>query len=177
VNAIKELLVAKRTFNLSKEDLSGIEHVYRKFYLFGPDITYASSRSGGPLGYRSYANLMTNGDGPENHSYLSNEESFEIVKGLEERNLIVPLVGDFAGPKTIRAIGKYLKERNATVSAFYFSNVEHFIEDVLGDFCGNVASLPLSEKSTLIRSIGGIQEARTLLGSMQDYTKACTGRP
>ena len=36
-------------------------------------------------------------------SYLATEENFRAVKDLEERNLIVPVVGDLAGP---RAIGR-----------------------------------------------------------------------
>ena len=31
--------------------------------------------------------------------FLSTEESFAYLKDVERRNLIVPLVGNFAGPK------------------------------------------------------------------------------
>ena len=80
----------------------------------------------------------------------------------------------------IRAVGSYLKEHNAVVSAFYLSNVEQYlgqngVEDV---FLFNVAQLPLDESSTFIRSVrspssplstGLISE----LGVMKDETKSC----
>ena len=36
---------------------------------------------------------------------------------MQERNLIVPVVGNFAGPKALRAIGRYVRERQGTVRA------------------------------------------------------------
>ena len=88
------------------------------------------------------------------HSYLNTEESFRFVKDLESRNLVVPLVGDFAGSKTLRAVGSYLRTQNATVSAFYLSNVEMYLyrEMVWDSFCQNVATLPMGDKSVFIRS-------------------------
>ena len=57
-------------------------------------------------------------------TYLANEVNFAVVKTLQSKNLIVPIVGDFAGPKALRAVGAFLKARGATVTAFYVSNVE-----------------------------------------------------
>ena len=59
----------------------------------------------------TYADLMvaTDGDG-QSRSFLSTEESFGFLKDLESRNLLVPVVGNFAGPKAIRAVGKYPEE-------------------------------------------------------------------
>ena len=171
---ICEQLTTKHKFILSKDDLDGIESIYRKFYLFGPFITYLSSRGGAAQHANpSYADLMREGEGPFTPSFLSSEESFETVKDLEEKNLVVPLVGDFAGPKTIRAIGKYLKDRRAVVSAFYTSNVESYIDDVLDDFCLNVACLPLTEKSTFIRWTAGGKGGKPSLGSMAAFARGC----
>ena len=61
-------------------------------------------------------------------SYLASEERFAVVKNLESKNLVIPVVGDFGGPKAIRAVGAYLKARGATVSTFYLSNVEQYLE-------------------------------------------------
>ena len=44
-------------------------------------------------------------------SYLATEENFQFMKDLESRNLLVPVVGNFGGPKAIRAVGRYLKDR------------------------------------------------------------------
>ena len=73
------------------------------------------------------------------------------------RNLVVPVVGNFAGPKAIRAIAKYLKAHGAVVSAFYVSNVEQYLtrEGGLEEFCANASMLPLDDTSTFIRSERG----------------------
>ena len=73
---------------------------------------------------------------------------------MEQNNLIVPIVGNFAGPHALRAVGAYLRASGATVSVFYTSNVEQYLfQDRLWDaFAANVGSLPLEESSTFIRS-------------------------
>ena len=74
---------------------------------------------------------------------------------MQRENLIVPLVGDFAGTKAIRAVAGYLKEHQATLTAFYTSNVEQYLFEQGDDwrrFYTNVATLPVDSSSTLIRS-------------------------
>src|SRR5215475_3380072 len=159
LNAIKDHLMKNHGFPLSETDLMGIEWVYGNFTRFGPHINYSSSgRGGGFNNGVTYADLMTatDQDGVF-RSYLANEENFNVLKSLEATNLIVPVVGNFAGPKAIRAIGRYLKDKEAVVSAFYLSNVEMYLEqDGIKDvFCRNVATLPLDSSSTFIRSVRG----------------------
>ena len=86
-------------------------------------------------------------------SFLATEAAFAVVKGLQEKNLIVPVVGDFAGPKAIRAVGDYVRAQRATVSAFYVSEVEPFLVEKRqwSTFCSNVATLPVTDTSMLIR--------------------------
>jgi hypothetical protein len=138
---------------LSSDDLDGIKYIYQNFYQFGPAINYTSSING-RSGAASYALLMetTDGSGTE-RSYLASEENFTFVKNMEARNLIVPVVGDFAGPKALRTVGSYLKERGATVTAFYVSNVEDYLQrnGAWPKFCANVAALPLDSNSVFIR--------------------------
>jgi hypothetical protein len=158
--AIKDVLMVKHHLPISDADLEGIDHVYRHFYQFGPRINYNSSLNTG-IGGRgfdrtTYADLMTTDDGQgQARSYLASEENFAFLKELESKNLLVPVVGDFAGPKAIRAVATYLKEKDATVSAFYLSNVEQYLRQngVWDNFCRNVVTLPLDETSTFIRSV------------------------
>jgi hypothetical protein len=111
----------------------------------------------------TYAELMTATDETgEARSYLANEENFTVLKDLETKNLVVPFVGDFAGPRALRAVGAYLKAQSAVVSAFYVSNVEQYLraERVWGSFCGNAARLPVDENSVFIRAGRGGRFAR-----------------
>ena len=59
----------------------------------------------------SYSELMIQTDREGlNRSYMSSEETFHALQEMEKKNLVVPLVGDFAGPKAIRAVGEYLRD-------------------------------------------------------------------
>ena len=75
------------------------------------------------------------------------------MRDLHLRNLIVPVSGDFAGPRAIRGIGSWLKSRGGIVSAFYVSNVEQYLfrDGKAPTFYDNVATLPINEESIFIR--------------------------
>jgi hypothetical protein len=63
-------------------------------------------------------------------------------------------VGDFAGPKTLRAVGQYLREHDAILSTFYLSNVETYLfqqDDAWIRFYENVSRIPTNSASTFIR--------------------------
>ncbi|HEY3042390.1 MAG TPA: hypothetical protein VGJ39_00085 [Vicinamibacterales bacterium] len=181
LQAIGNLLVKKHGFTLSSDDMEGIKYVYNAFFQYGPKIQYSSTSSFGSSQQPTYADLMTAADltGVE-RGYLASEENFQFLKDLESRNLVVPVVGNFGGPKAIRAVGKYLKDRDAIVSAFYLSNVEQYLrQDLIWDnFCANVATLPLDETSTFIRSVRRGNSAPGIglsseLANMPSEVKSC----
>ena len=158
LQAVDKRLTEDHGFFLSNEDLGGIEYVYRSFFAAGLDLTY--NGFGPNLGDRrmpSYSEILTQTDEAGlNRSYLGSEENFQALKQLEEKNLIVPLIGDFAGPKAIRTVADYLRERKASVTVFYLSNVEQYLFQQADDwfkFYKNVGSLPLDSTSTFIRSL------------------------
>jgi hypothetical protein len=174
LKAIIDHLKTKHGFALSSGDLEGIEWALGNYYRFGPAINYNSSSAdaapqavgatgvggrgrGGGFGGVTYADLMMADDGNgQVRSYLGTELNFMFLKDLETRNMLVPVVGDFGGPKAIREVGKYLKSIDATVSAFYLSNVEQYLgqDGKTAAFMSNVASLPLDQSSKFIRSGG-----------------------
>jgi hypothetical protein len=91
-----------------------------------------------------------------NWSFLATEENYQYVRSMQRKNLFIPLVGDFAGPGTIRKIGQYLKGHGATVSAFYASNVEYYLDDRQQQaFYANVLALPTDSSSVFLRFISG----------------------
>jgi hypothetical protein len=185
VKDIQDLLTKKHALPLPQADLQAIaDNVYYNFYWFGPSINYNSSSNNNGRGGNmvNYADLMSANDGNGiNRSFLGSEETFQVLKDLEERNLIVPVVGNFGGPKSLRTVGKYLKDHQAVVAAFYLSNVEQYLnqDGIWPQFCANVASLPLDEHSTFIRSSGGGRGygagggLMSSLGSMREETRGC----
>ena len=182
VAAVRTHLTVTRALPLTADDLRGIESVYKAFYWYGPIIQYSTSMGGGGGNFPTYAQLMTATDAAGvARGYLASEAQFSVVKDLHSRNLIVPVVGDFAGPKAIRAVARYLKGRGTTVAAFYLSNVEQYLgrEGRWELFCANAAALPLDSDSTFIRSIrdGNYYANGTglssVLGNMTGETKSC----
>ena len=180
---IQNHLVTRRKLPLSTDDLKGIEYVYHAFYWFGPPIQYWSSTGG--RGFRdapTYYDLMVADDGKgQRRSYLATEEHYKVLKDLHSKNLFVPVVGNFAGSKALRAIGRYLRDRDAVVSAFYLSNVEQYLtrDGRWHAFCGNVATLPLDRSSTFIRSVRNGMYGRgvgldSVLGNMASEVRSCT---
>jgi hypothetical protein len=176
LQAIKDRLTKVHRFALSDSELVSLNCVYGAFFTNGPALTYGHSSEcrnpgpfayggrggggmGGPFGMPSYLSMMLETDGRGmNRSYLATEANFRALKDLEERNLIVPLTGNFAGDKAIRAAGQYAREHGATVTTFYLSNVEQYLfqqDDEAQRFYRNVATLPLDSTSTFIRSFSG----------------------
>jgi hypothetical protein len=181
LKAIQDHLAITHGFELTPDDVRGVEYVYHAFFMFGPLIQYSSTGNSGGAFQPSYMELMTATDGNgKSQGFLANEENFQFMKELETKNLLVPVVGNFGGLKAIRAVAQYVKELGATVSAFYLSNVEQYlrIDGLWGQFCENVASLPLDAKSTFIRSVRRTNDIATLglsseLGAMQSEVQTC----
>ena len=156
LKAILDHLTKKRNLPLAEDDAKGIEYVYGSFSYHGPGLSYWSSGGRGGRQAPTYWDLMVADDGKgQLRSYLANDENFQVLKDLHERNLLVPVVGDFAGPKALRSVGRYLRERDGTVAAFYLSNVEQYLSQNNSwyTFCANVATLPIDSASTFIRSV------------------------
>jgi len=182
--AIRNQLSTVHRFPIAGDDLARIEAIYRVFYLAGTKIQYSPYGSFGGTTQPTFAELMAATDQMgEARGFLANETTFTFVKDLEQRNLIVPLVGDFAGPKTVRAIGAYARRNRASISAFYVSNVEEYLPGQAGrSFCGNVASLPLTVDSMFIRAVRGdtlnaaVEGFVNQLAPMIDETRRCGGR-
>jgi hypothetical protein len=155
LRAMRDLLMNQHKFALRPADLEGpysVEYVYSTFVDNGVYLNYMVGNN------PSYADLMEIDDGTGlNRSYLATEDNYRFVRDMERKNLIIPLVGDFGGPKTIRAVAQYLKDHDATVSAFYLSNVEQYLFNDFKqrEFYDNVAALPLDPGSTFIRTFSG----------------------
>jgi hypothetical protein len=164
---LKEILSQLKTrhkFQLATADEAGIRQIYMTFVREGVVNFSSSFLSPG------YASLMTLTDGSgKNWSFLANKENYDRIRAMHQKNLIVPVVGDFGGPKAIRAVGQYIKDRGATVNVFYISNVEDYIGAKWSQYTSNMASLPVEPTSSFIRwYIGG----SPTLASISEFVRA-----
>jgi hypothetical protein len=153
----KEAAQMVRTFDadVSTNDLEVIERIEKAFFESGLDIRYSSHFRPPRSIYPTYRDLLLEHDLSGNlGNYLNTEEDFKFLKKMQEQDLIIPIVGDLAGPKALKAIGAYIAELKEHVSAFYTSNVEFYLsrEGTFEKFAENVKSLPIDEHSVIIRS-------------------------
>lgn len=163
---VRTQLRTRHGFTLDSSDLATLHYVDSVFYISGPTLNYSSGGGGGFGGGRggfggrgrgmpTFAEIAgaTDEQG-RNRGFLGDESSYGYVRDLERRNLIIPVVGNFAGPKTVRAVGSWLRERSAKVSVYYLSNVEQYLfgDRIWNDFIENVATMPLDSTSRFIRS-------------------------
>jgi hypothetical protein len=152
---IRKWLMDHHGFVLTADDVRGIEFVASAFYAEGPSLRYSFPSPRLAPVFPTYADLQIADDGHgTNYSYMASEENFRALRDFERRNLIVPVIGDFAGEKALRAVGRYIATHGGTVNYFYTSNVEQYLfqNDAYKRYYGNVATLPLATQSTFIRS-------------------------
>jgi hypothetical protein len=162
-------------FSLSDGDQRGIEYVYSTFRNDGLQISYRSGSNNPGGGFGGGGGFVGGGGGfrggfpvlkdliaqtdlnGKTGNFLASDEDYDFVRGLHRKNLIVPVVGNFAGPKALGAIGEYLKKNGFSVTAYYLSNVEQYLfdGDLFSAWANNVRKLPLTDKSLFIRSASG----------------------
>jgi hypothetical protein len=146
---VRHHLGVQHGFVLTGEDYAGIEYVLSAFLYAGPSLTYANA---GRMGrYPTYQDLM---EASDLRGYLASEALYDRLRSLQLRNLVVPVVGDFAGPKALRRVADYLKAHSAVVGTIYTSNVEQYLFQygTWQAYYANVATLPIDEASTFVRS-------------------------
>ena len=178
IRRVVEYLEKEKGFKLSDQDKAGIRHVAQAFFKSGPNLSYTFTGGyGDSRRMPSYSDLMTESDGvSRNWNFLATEDQFQAIQRMQKSNLIVPLVGDFAGPKAIRSIARYVQEHRSTVRIFYTSNVEQYLfqdNDKWKRFYESVLFLPTDSTSTFIRYVLEAERygrARTSLTSTMTST-------
>lgn len=181
LRAVLDYLGRHRGTPLDDEDRSGVTFVMHSFFAAGPELSFVSNGGFRRSRYPSYAALQaaTDLEGVE-RSYLSSEVRFHRVKSLQARNLVIPVVGNFAGPLALQAIGSWVRDQGGVVTTFYTSNVEQYLfQDGRWDqFRRSVGTMPLDPTSTFIRSCfntcspAGGPRAVTLLDSVPGLLQA-----
>jgi hypothetical protein len=146
---VRQDLVERHGFVLTEQDLRWIDHVLMAFYSDGPTINWWRAT---PTPRVDFQSLMTtpapSGIG---NSFLANENDFQFVKALQEKNLVVPIVGDFAGTHALPGVADYIRAHKADLTVFYGSNVDDFLKpDQLAVFCANLHLMPVNPQSIYI---------------------------
>jgi hypothetical protein len=149
---IKDRLTRQHRFALSADDEQKIEYIFNVFFRGGPRMDYGFASTAPNPYVPSYHMLAVATDGRgKNWVYLAREESYKRIREMQQKNLIVPLVGDFTGVKAIRTVSQYVKDHGSTVSVFYISNVEDYIQSKWSAYLSNLAALPTDNSTLLIR--------------------------
>jgi hypothetical protein len=166
---VRARLMTRHGLALTQADLDDIDRAFKAFYTDGPNIQFWGSRAVNAA-RPSFRQLMTSTDlMGQTRSFLSTEDAFQIVKDRQTRNLIVPVVGDFGGPRTIRAIGEYVRSHEDGVRAFYGSNVAVYLTTQQARaFCASLASLPAARDAWFVDSDS--------VRSLASKVKACESR-
>jgi len=145
-------LLETHGFTFTPDERETLKYVFDAFVSYGPSIATRGLTNGRGGDFAQLTGFSTSSTG-QPRSFLSSEENYRTIRSLHERNLIVPVSGDFGGPKAVRAIGAYLTQHHGTLRAFYVSNVEQYLfqDGKALAFYENVASIPIDSASVFIR--------------------------
>jgi hypothetical protein len=151
--------VAKMGVALTREDRATIDRFHRRFIDVGTGLRFQSTGRPPQSHYPTYRDLLlaVAESSGQRANYLASEEGFQFVKSLQQRDLVIPVVGDLGGARALAAIGELLTRRKMRMSALYASNVEFYLfsDGRFDAFAANLGRLPRAERSVVIRSIFG----------------------
>lgn len=151
--------IARYGIPLDARDREIIDRYRATFIGEGLDTRYSSLGRNNRSDYPSFGRLIMETDRAGRQiSYLADENAFQFIRSMQVSDRIVPVVGNVAGDKAVKAIGTYATEHRLRVSAFYLSNVEQYLMTRDGGFAAyakNVTTLPHDSTSVIIRSYFG----------------------
>ncbi len=140
---------------LSEADSTTIDRFHRTFIRAGLGLRFNSFGRAPRFFYPTHRDLLLAEDVEGRRaSYLAHEDDFRFLKGLQEADRVIPVVGDLAGTHALPSIGRLARAEGLTVSALYASNVEFYLWGAgsFSRFAETVAGLPMDETSVIIRS-------------------------
>jgi hypothetical protein len=141
---------------LSRSDMATIHRFHDTFVSAGLSLKFESHGRGPRSYYPTYGDLMLETDREGHHrNFLAAEDDYQFVRALEQRDLVIPVVGNLSGASALVKIGELLEERGEKVSAFYTSNVEFYLfgDGTFPRYFENLKHLPHTPKSVVIRSM------------------------
>jgi len=150
--------IGRLGITLAPAEVETIHRIRGAFVVDSLSIRY-SSLGRAPRPYHpTYRQLLLERDRTGHQAnFLASEDAFQFVKDMEDKNQIIPVVGNVAGERAMLEIARYVSERGQQVSAFYLSNVEQYLmrDGSFTKFAQNFKQLPRNERSVIIRSFFG----------------------
>jgi hypothetical protein len=141
---------------LSRADVDTIHRFHQAFVDAGLSLQFHSFNRAPQPYYPTFRDLLlaTDAAGRE-WNYLATNDDFQFLRALEGRDAVIPVVGDVAGPRAMRAIAATMGERGERLSALYISNVENYLfrDGLFARYADNLGHLPRGARSVVIRSV------------------------
>jgi hypothetical protein len=144
---------------LDVHDRSMIDRYRAEFVSAGLDTRYSSLGRNNRSDYPSFGELLVATDrAGKSIGYLADETAFQFVRTMQLNDRIIPVMGNVAGDKAVKAIAAYASDHGLKVSAFYLSNVEQYLmgrDGGFDEYAKNVKLLPHDSTGVIIRSYFG----------------------
>jgi hypothetical protein len=143
---------------LDANDLYVVAAYRAAFIRNGLDVQYSSIDNGRRNNMPGWRELLVEVDRSGNQlNYLAADSLFQYIMSMESQNRIIPVTGNVAGTKALRALGDEIRSRGLVISAFYMSNVEQYLmqDGSFPLFAANVKTLPMDDHTVFIRSLFG----------------------
>ena len=140
---------------LSADDLKTIAGFHQRFMDAGLALRFQSAGRPPQWNYPTYGDMLVDRDGSGRQAhFLATEDGYQFLRDLQDRDLVIPIVGDLAGPSAVASVGKAIAARGEKVTAFYVSNVEFYLfrEGTFAKFVANLKQLPHTDNAVIIRS-------------------------
>lgn len=143
---------------LSTDDMATIARFHNAFIDGGLSLQFTTTGRAPRDYYPTLRQLLLERDANgELAGYLVREADYQFLRTMQRKNLVIPVVGDLAGPRALRAIGTYVQQRGETVSALYVSNAEDYLlrGGSFANYAASVRALPRTRNTVMIRSFFG----------------------
>ena len=140
---------------LSDGDHETVRRFHQRFIESGLSLQFNSAGRAPQWDYPTYRDLLLETDrAGVQRSFLSSESDFAFVRDLQQRDLVIPVVGDLAGPRALSAVGRFLAGQRAPLAALYTSNVEYYLfsQGRFDEFVANLGSVPRTSSAVVVRS-------------------------
>jgi hypothetical protein len=161
LDTLRKHLMDTRGFPLDAQDKESLFYVYASFAEGGADLSYSFGAMGGQRYGRwmpTLAEMMTETDGEgAQRSYLATEANYQYVREMQRRNMIIPVVGDYGvADGGLHRVAAWLAAHEATLGAFYASNVEQYLYMTDGSparFFATLSEFPMDSSTRFVRSV------------------------